>query len=117
LNLLEFIDDLEAKLTRKDLPFPVRSVNFEPPTEVGLEKIFGVSHLKSVAWLQRGVAAAASVCRVVTPNGLGTGFVIAGKRLLTNCHVIPSEEIASHSRVDCPGTMLAAATRDLLTLD
>lgn len=95
-----FVALIESKLDRKDIPFPLRPVNFQPPQQDGLEKIFGTSHLKSVAWLEQGVRASASVCRILTPNGLGTGFVTAGNRLFTNHHVIPTRAVAAQSHVE-----------------
>ena len=43
-----------------------------------LEKILGANHLKSIAWLRRGLEAARSVCRVVCPKDKGTGFLVDG---------------------------------------
>jgi endonuclease G len=71
------------------------------PQEVRLEKIIGaVSHLKSIAWLTRGAQAARSVCRILTPDSFGTGFVVNGGRVMTNYHVLPSRDVARTSRVE-----------------
>jgi len=73
------------------------SVAFEPPPSADLEKIFGANHLKGIAWLQQGIEVAASVCRVVTPEGLGTGFLVESNRILTNHHVIGDPHLAAVS--------------------
>jgi V8-like Glu-specific endopeptidase len=97
-SALGFLDEIEKKLLRSDLPFPEPAVSFEPPPPLPLEKIFGISHLKTISWLQRGLLAATSVCRVLTPNGLGTGFLIGSNRLMTNHHVIPGMKVAMESK-------------------
>jgi V8-like Glu-specific endopeptidase len=83
------------------VPPPVGNVDFgEPPEETGLEKIIGTNNLKSIAWLRRGLDVARSVCRVVTPFTIGSGFIVSGGRLVTNHHVIPTAAIAAKSYVE-----------------
>lgn len=96
-STLDFLNEIEKKLSRSHLPFPETSVSFKLPPPVPLEKIFGVNHLKTISWLQSGLLAAASVCRVLTPNGLGTGFLIGSNLLMTNHHVIPDAKVAERS--------------------
>ena len=100
MALLEFVDEVERQLGRADLPFASDPVHFRAPSDVGLEKIIGANNLKSVAWLQEGLEVAKCVCRIVTPNGLGTGFLIEKHHIVTNCHVIPDESVAAGSRVE-----------------
>src|SRR4051794_13514846 len=57
---------------------------FEPLT---YEKVIGLNNLLRIAWLSRGLELAAPVCRVVTPAGPGSGFLIANDLLLPNPHV------------------------------
>ena len=97
--LLELIDEIPEKLDRGQMPFATPSVTFEPPAQASLEKIFGTNHLKSIAWLRRGLEVSRSVCRVMTPSGMGSGFVIAGHRLMTNHHVLPDQATAAASRI------------------
>jgi V8-like Glu-specific endopeptidase len=99
LAVLELIDDVERRLQRALLPVPTAPVRFDPPENSALEKIFGANHLKSIAWLRTGLEKARSVCRVLTPEGLGTGFLIEGGRVLTNHHVIPHGDCARRSSV------------------
>jgi V8-like Glu-specific endopeptidase len=100
LSALEFLDFVQRKQTRADLPFATSPIPIEAPGDSRLEKIFGTSHLRSISWLLRGLNAARSVCRVLTPEGLGTGFLICGNRILTNHHVLPDARIASSSEVE-----------------
>ncbi len=95
--LLQLVDELSARTDVSERPFPMRSVSLQPPPNSNLEKILGTSHLKSIAWLQRGVEAAKSVCRIVTPEGLGTGFLIDQGLLMTNHHVLNRPEVAAKS--------------------
>lgn len=73
-SLLQFVDELAVRNAMADRPFATPSVSFEPPASADLEKILGTSHLKGIAWLAREIEVASSVCRIVTPRGLGTGF-------------------------------------------
>jgi V8-like Glu-specific endopeptidase len=98
--ILDFVDEVERQLNRSQLPFPFKPVDFSPPVEANLEKIIGNNNLKSVAWLHQALEAAKAVCRVVTRNGLGTGFLIGANRLMTNHHVIPDKSVAEESAVE-----------------
>jgi V8-like Glu-specific endopeptidase len=94
-NTLGLLDDVEKRSTIVVGPYLQRPVFAALPSEVHLEKILGaVSHLKSIAWLSKGLQAAKSVCRVVTGEGLGTGFMIGPGVMATNYHVLPSAGIA-----------------------
>lgn len=92
--ILELLDEIEDGIARDLLPLPMQPVALTPPASSSLEKIIGANNLKSIAWLRKGLACARSVCRIVTPKGLGTGFLIAGGRLVTNHHVIPDASAA-----------------------
>jgi V8-like Glu-specific endopeptidase len=98
--LLAFTDYLEGRIRDHRLFFPTAPVLFAPPEDARLEKIFGVNHLKRIAWLAQGLAGARSVCRVVTATARGTGFLVEGNRLLTNHHVIPDAPTAARSSVE-----------------
>ena len=43
---------------------------------VATEKILGINNLKQISWIERGLEVSRSVCRILTPNGLGTGFLV-----------------------------------------
>jgi len=70
---------------------------FEPLT---FEKVVGLNNLLRIAWLSRGLELAAPVCRVVTPAGPGSGFLIANDLLLTNHHVLPDAQVVDASRAE-----------------
>ncbi|TFG72382.1 MAG: serine protease [Anaerolineales bacterium] len=64
----------------------------------GLEQIVGASDLKEIMWLQTGLVAAKSVCRLLLENGgLGTGFLIGDDLLMTNNHVLPTPQSAEQA--------------------
>jgi V8-like Glu-specific endopeptidase len=99
--LLSLVDAAEAALSSSSLPAGAEPVVFsKTPENTGLEKILGANNLKSIAWLRRGLDVARSVCRVVTPQWVGSGFLLAGGRLLTNHHIIPSAAVAASSYVE-----------------
>ena len=98
--VLALVDEIATRPRQAPLPFETDAVKLLPPDDAGLEKIFGINHLKSIAWLRRGLDVARSVGRIVTPEGLGTGFLIKGDSVLTNHHVIPNERIAKDSCIE-----------------
>ncbi|GIM27655.1 hypothetical protein CPJCM30710_03210 [Clostridium polyendosporum] len=61
------------------------------------EKIHKENNLLPVDFLYKGVEKARAVCRISTPDGLGTGFLIDKGMIMTNNHVIQSKEIAEQS--------------------
>jgi V8-like Glu-specific endopeptidase len=70
---------------------------FEPLT---FEKVVGLNNLLRIAWLSRGLELAAPVCRVLTPAGPASGFLIANDLLLTNHHVLPDAQTAGGSTAE-----------------
>jgi endonuclease G len=74
-----------------------RSVDFNP-----LERIVGQSQLMSSFFLALGAERARAVGRVVTQTGagVGTGFLISPRLLMTNNHVIENEGRAARCRVE-----------------
>lgn len=61
----------------------------------------GKSLMVGVDWLRKGYEAAESVVRVCLPGiGYGSGIIIDGLYLVTNHHVIESEDTASGVRID-----------------
>jgi len=101
-GLLDLLDELPNRLSPADLPVasPRPSGQILPFTPVKPEKIIGINNLKQISWLSRGLDCARSICRVLTPQGVGTGFLIAPDIMMTNHHVIPSPEVASQTRVE-----------------
>ncbi len=99
--------DLLAEIPRrvdadkKPVPAPVLPTErVAIPAEAGLEKIIGINNLKQISWIAQGLQVSESVCRVLTPNGLGTGFLIGQDVMMTNHHVIPDKATAARSVVE-----------------
>lgn len=61
------------------------------------EKIIGENTLRDVSMLELALDAAQAVVRIGCPKGAGSGFMIAADLLMTNNHVIPSQEDATAS--------------------
>jgi V8-like Glu-specific endopeptidase len=101
--LLELLEEVSNKISVEMSPSPSPTPVAEElaiPKEVSLEKILGVNNLKQISWVERGLQVAKSVCRILTPSGLGTGFMVAPDLLMTNHHVISDSTMASQSVVE-----------------
>lgn len=100
-SVLEFLDELPKFISPENSPSPVAEYVSEdyPKLErdFSFQKILGINNLKQISWLQRTLDVSSSVCRILTPNGFGTGFLIGNDRLMTNNHVIPTPETANQS--------------------
>lgn len=70
-------------------------------TKEDYEKITGEqSTLLPYSFLEQGMIRGRAVARVVTPSGMGSGFLISEDSLfLTNNHVFPAKETAEKSKV------------------
>ena len=66
----------------------------------GALELKGTDNFKQIAWIEQGLKLSRAVCRVLTPQGLGTGFLIAPNRVITNHHVIGSMEQAKETRIE-----------------
>jgi V8-like Glu-specific endopeptidase len=96
--VLKLIEDLHSiSPPMQVVPIPQEPVSFEAPKESRLELTWGLNTLQSIAWLHRGLRAAKAVCRIVTPRGSGSGFMIAPGRIVTNNHVIALPKEAAES--------------------
>lgn len=76
------------------------------PAELGFERVLGRQDFVRMDYLERGARAARSVGRVVIRNangaivGFGTGFLVAPRILMTNNHVLGSQEEAANSLIE-----------------
>ncbi len=61
------------------------------------EKIIGENTLRDIYILNLALEASKAVVRIATPKGAGTGFMIAPDLLMTNNHVINSQEVGEKS--------------------
>ncbi|MBC7775261.1 MAG: trypsin-like peptidase domain-containing protein [Phycisphaerae bacterium] len=89
---------------RLELNAKIRSVQtfeFEVPDKPNLEKLLGTkSNLVTVDWLEKARVAANAVCRVVSGEDVGTGFLTKDGYVFTNNHVIRSLEAAKSARLE-----------------
>jgi V8-like Glu-specific endopeptidase len=100
---LDLLSELESTLPASAGPVPAPSTPkqaFETTEAVRYEKIIGVNNLRQIGWLQQGLTVSRAVCRVQTPSGMGTGFLIGRGLLMTNNHVIPSKDVAQASTAE-----------------
>jgi V8-like Glu-specific endopeptidase len=98
--ILAFLEEVSDKVDQDMMPSSAPDPAVDKlvvPEEVGLEKILGINHLKRIAWIERGLQVSRAVCRILTPGGMGTGFLIASDLLMTNHHVIPDSAVAAES--------------------
>jgi hypothetical protein len=101
--LLDLLQEVPKKISQEMSPASAPAPAAEKlaiPEEVGLEKILGVNNLKQISWIERGLRVSKCVCRVLTPGGLGTGFLIAPDLLMTNRHVIWNPDMAAQTVVE-----------------
>ncbi len=102
--LLGLLDELPKKVERKLTPVgrgvPLISEAVAIPQEINPERILGINNLKQISWIERGVQVCKSVCRILTPDGLGTGFIVGAGMVMTNNHVIPSAAVAAESEIE-----------------
>jgi endonuclease G len=72
----------------------VRRALINPNDEFALERIIGESDLLPINYLQIGLNASKSICRVQVRNesgnllGYGTGFMVSPSLMMTNNHVL-----------------------------
>lgn len=59
-----------------------------------LEKVNRTADFLPASFLEDGASRASSVCRIVLPRSLGTGFLVARNFIMTNHHVLRAEAAA-----------------------
>ncbi|MBD8497947.1 DNA/RNA non-specific endonuclease [Paenibacillus sp. CAU 1523] len=80
-----------------------RKAMIDEKDNLALERLIGQNDMFPMHYLERGLLAGKSVCRIVIKDeggrtlGFGTGFLVTPKLLLTNNHVFPNTETASKS--------------------
>lgn len=99
-RIFQFIDALPEQIPEAETPI-IKTIP-EPakialPGDTSLEKIIGADNLKSISWIQQGLQVSSSVCRISTPTGRGTGFLISPNLIMTNNHVISEKAMAARS--------------------
>ncbi|AWL99774.1 trypsin-like peptidase domain-containing protein [Bradyrhizobium amphicarpaeae] len=99
--VLDLLEDAERLLLSSGkLPVKQAPIDLPAPEPASPEKVWGRTTLKSLSWLHEGLNRARSVCRVVSPAGLGSGFVMGCGMLVTNNHVLRSAEEADAATVE-----------------
>ncbi len=84
----------------------VRVGLINPADGLAIERIIGTSDLIGVNYLEFGLTSARSVCRIQVRNksgrvlGYGTGFMVSPSLMLTNNHVLDSEDNSLRSLAD-----------------
>jgi endonuclease G len=99
-DILVLLEEIPKQVSPEMFPLeqPRPSVKkWESATDLQPESILNVNVLKQISWIQRIIEVSTGVCRVLTPQGLGTGFLITPNLLMTNNHVIPDRDIARHA--------------------
>ncbi len=92
---------IDEPATARDVSGPIREVLDTPlPDDLGMAKLIGMNNLQEISWLEQGLQCARSVCRIITPVGPGTGFLIAADLVMTNNHVLSNPEIARLSKAE-----------------
>jgi endonuclease G, mitochondrial len=80
-----------------------RRDQIDPRDGLTLERLIGNSDLFPISYLEAGLRAAKSVCRIEMRDsigrvlGYGTGFLVSPSLLLTNNHVLEDEDAARYS--------------------
>ncbi|MFX1374572.1 MAG: trypsin-like peptidase domain-containing protein [Promethearchaeota archaeon] len=98
--LLEFLDIIPRHITIDKSPSMIittRPIEVSLPDDTAFERIIGANNLKQISWLQQGLDVSSSICRILTPVGRGTGFLVKPNLIMTNNHVIPSSSVANKS--------------------
>ncbi len=99
--VLDLLDDAERLLRSSDrLPVKQAPIDLPAREPALVEKVWGRNTLKSLSWLHEGLTRAKSVCRIVSPAGLGSGFVMGSGMLVTNNHVLESAAQAGAATVE-----------------
>lgn len=99
-SILDFLKVIPRKISAEVSPSPSTVELSKPFPELDdfkFEKVLGINNLKQISWVQQGIDASKCVCRIRTPNGFGSGFIIAPNLIMTNNHVIKSSDIANQS--------------------
>ncbi len=96
-------DQLRARRLASD-PVDEDRLRFTRPEDgLSVERIIGASDLVPINYLEFGLLAARTVCRIQIrlPNGAGSGFgtgsLVAPNLLMTNNHVLPTARMALRS--------------------
>jgi len=101
-DTMDLVTELADQISKKQTPVAstVSQVDLNPSAFDVKEKIFGQNTLQNLSWLEKGLVASKSVCRIVCGNHMGTGFLVSDDYIITNNHVIPSSDLLLNARVE-----------------
>src|SRR3712207_1750826 len=86
-----------------EMLFASRESMLEKQDSIAMERILGKNDLFPISYLQTGLNISKAICRIsIRDNrgvvvGYGTGFLVSPHILLTNNHVIRSQQVAFYS--------------------
>jgi V8-like Glu-specific endopeptidase len=102
--LFNYVGYLEGALAQAPLP-SMGQRTLPDDTASDLDAVDGIleaelrhSPIQGLAWLEGGLVASRSICKLVTVEKVGTGFLIGKGRILTNHHVVPDAAAASGAK-------------------
>ncbi len=101
LLIIERIDN-EIKIQKTLGKLNAATPIYKTSSNENLEKILGSNNLLKINWLQKAILTSKSVCQVRLINNdsaVGTGFVLKGGYLMTNCHVIPNQNAVDRVKI------------------
>ncbi len=101
VQLLGIIKTVPQELDTQRILGKYRKSIYATTDEPALEKILGPqSNLLKINWLEKGLRASRSVCKVLrSDGGSGTGFLLKNGYLLTNFHVLPNADQAAKAKL------------------
>lgn len=99
-RILAHISFLEPRLRAAALPREITAVPSKPASALadrsGLEELVG-GYLMSLSWIEYGLVISKAICKVQGPTSVGTGFRIGPNTLVTNNHVLSTQDIAARA--------------------
>lgn len=102
-GLLNILDKLPKSLERRAITggLNTSAFSFKMTRANPLEKVLpGSDNLYKIDWVEKALKYSKSVCRVVTPDDKGTGFLCSNGYLFTNHHVIADAATAAQTKVE-----------------
>ncbi len=102
-GLLQILDELPKKLELRARTGGLNTgaFSFKMTKANPLERVLpGSDNLYKISWVEQALKYAKSVCRVVTPDDKGSGFLCSNGYLFTNHHVIADAATAAQTKVE-----------------
>ena len=103
MGLLGILAELPDRLRLRESAGILKSspFSFKVLRSTTLEKVLpGSDNLYKISWVEQALKYAKSICRVVTPDDKGSGFLCSNGYLFTNHHVIADAATAAQTKVE-----------------